>query len=107
MPLPVKYLNFYRNIKGRVDLMLFLCKWDTDYRKDLLITFLAFGLFIYSALTWNGVYDFVAMLIEVVIIAVQLGGEMSILPADYRPSHGGVRYSVAPSTHIAYEELSF
>jgi hypothetical protein len=107
MPSSVKYLNFYRNIKGRVDLMIFLCKWDTDYRKDLLITFLAFGLFIYSAFAWNGVYDFIAMLIEAAIIAVQLGGEVSILPADYRPSHGGVRYSVAPSTHIAYEELSF
>jgi hypothetical protein len=103
----VKYLNLYRNIKGRVDLMAFLCKWDTDYRKDLLITVLAFGLFIYSVFAWNGIWDFIAMLIEAGIIAVQLGGEVSILPADYRPSHGGVRYTVAPATHIAYEELSF
>ena len=107
MPLPVKYLNFYRNIKGRWDLMLFLCKWDTDYRKDLIITVLAFCLFGYSLATWNTVYDIIAMTVEGCIIAVQLGGEMSILPADYRPSHGGVTYSVQASTHIAYDELSF
>ena len=107
MPLPVKYLNFYRNIKGRWDLMLFLCKWDIDYRKDLLITVLAFCLFSYSIATWNTVYDIIAMIVEGGIIVIQLGGEMSILPADYRPAHGGVRYSAQPSTHISYDELSF
>ena len=107
MSLPVKYLNFYRNIKGRWDLMMFLCKWDTDYRKDLTITVLAFCLFSYSIATWNTVYDLIAMAVEGGIILVQLGGEMSILPADYRPSHGGVRYTVQPSIHIAYDELSF
>lgn len=107
MFLPVKYLNFYRNIKGRWDLMSFLCKWDPDYRKDLIITVLAFCLFGYSIATWNTIYDLIAMAVEGSIILVQLGGEMSILPADYRPSHGGVKYTVQPSTHIAYDELSF
>ncbi|MBI1214977.1 MAG: hypothetical protein GC185_04055 [Alphaproteobacteria bacterium] len=107
MKIPVKYLNLYRNIKGRYDLMMFLYKWDPDYRKDLLITGLTFGLFTYSLFTWNTVFDIIAMAVEASIIMVELGGEMSILPADYRPSHGGVRYSVQPSTHIAYKELSF
>ncbi|TAL31195.1 MAG: hypothetical protein EPN97_11460 [Alphaproteobacteria bacterium] len=107
MPLPVQYLNFYRNIKGRFDLMVFLCKWDRDYRKDLLVTVLAFCLFGYSIATWDSPYDFIAMLVEAGIIAVQLGGEMSILPSDYRPSHGGVKYTAQPSTHISYDELSF
>ena len=107
MPLPVQYLNFYRNIKGRYDLMVFLCKWDRDYRKDLLVTVLAFCLFGYSLATWNTPYDFIAMMVEAGIIAVQLGGEMSILPTDYRPSHGGVKYTAQPSTHISYDELSF
>jgi hypothetical protein len=107
MSLPVRYLNFYRNIKGRYDLMMFLCKWDPDYRKDLIITALAFLLFAYSWATWNSFYDLVAMAVELGIIMVQLGGEMSILPADYRPAHGGVRYTVAPSVHIAQDELSY
>jgi hypothetical protein len=107
MKIPVKYLNLYRNVKGRYDLMRFLYKWDHDYRKDLLITGLTFGLLTYSVFTWNTVYDVIAMMVEASIIMVELGGEMSILPADYRPSHGGVRYSVQPSTHIAYKELSF
>src|SRR5690242_13770758 len=104
---PIRYVNAWRNVKGRYDLMMFLCKWDTDYRKDLIITILAYILFIYSLCTWNTIYDVIAMAVEASIIAVQVGGEMSILPADYRPSHGGVRYSVQSSTHIAYDELSF
>jgi hypothetical protein len=110
MALPKKLvgaINLYRNIKGRYDLMLFFLKWDTDYRKDLITTAIAFGLFAYSVCTWNNVYDFIAMLFELGIIAVQLGGEMSIMPADYRPAHGGVSYSVKHSTHIANDELSF
>lgn len=107
MPWMIRGLNFYRNIRGRYDLMMFLFKWDTDYRKDLIVTALAFTLFGYSIATWNTIYDLIAMMVEASIIMVQLGGEMSILPADYRPSHGGVRYSVQNSTHIAYEELSF
>lgn len=107
MKLPIRYLNAYRNVKGRIDLMRFLYKWDTDYRKDLLVTFLTFGLLTYSIFTWNTIYDVLAMMVEAGIIAIELGGEMSILPADYRPSHGGVSYSVQPSTHIAYKEMSF
>lgn len=103
----MRIVNGWRNVKGRWDLLLFLAKWDPDYRKDVIITFLAWFLLIYSALTWNTYYDWIAMAVEAGIIIVQVGGEMSILPADYRPSHGGVRYTVQPSTHIAYEELSF
>ncbi|MBI3441127.1 MAG: hypothetical protein HY052_04900 [Proteobacteria bacterium] len=100
-------LNFYRNIRGRFDLMLFLFKWDTDYRKDLTTTLLAFSLFGYETMTWNNIYDIIALIVDGCIIMVQLGGEMSILPADYRPSHGGVKYSVQNSTHVARDELSF
>lgn len=107
MPVPVKWLNAWRNVKGRWDLMLFLAKWDPDYRKDIIITFLAYFLLCYSTLTWDDFYDVIAMCIEAGIIMVQLGGEMSILPSDYRPQHGGVVYTAQPSTHIAYEELSY
>ncbi len=105
--LPMKFVNGWRNVKGRYDLMMFLCKWDPDYRKDVIITFLAYFLFFYSVFTWNTYYDLLAMAVEAAIIMVQVGGEMSILPMDYRPSHGGVQYTVASSTHIAYDELSF
>src|SRR3972149_111581 len=103
----VKWLNFYRNIKGRFDLMVFFFKWDTDYRKDLTTTLLAFTLFGYSTVTWNTIYDLIAMALEATIIMVQVGGEMSIMPADYRPSHGGGSYTAQHSTHIACDELSF
>lgn len=107
MKVPVKYLNAYRNVKGRLDLLRFLFRWDSDYRKDLIITILAFLLFGYSIYDLDDWMDFVAMSIEASIIMLQLGTEMSVLPRDYRPSYGGVRYTVQTSTHIAYEELSF
>ncbi len=107
MPLPVKYLNFYRNIKGRWDLMLFLGKWDADYRKSLIITALAFGLLFYALASFHTVWDILATAAALGIILAQFGGDMSILPADYRPSQGRVRYSVQASTHIAGEEQSF
>lgn len=107
MQVPVKYLNAYRNVKGRLDLMRFLFRWDSDYRKDLIITILAFVLLGYSIYDLDDWMDFVAMSIEAAIIMIQLGTELSILPRDYRPSYGGVRYTVQTSTHIAYEELSF
>ncbi|MCE9508278.1 MAG: hypothetical protein K8R48_08230 [Alphaproteobacteria bacterium] len=103
----IKWLNFYRNVKGRLDLMLFFFKWDSDYRKDLTTTLLAFALFGYSVVSWNTFYDLIAMAVEAAIIMVQVGGEMSIMPSDYRPSHGGVTYSAQHSTHIANDELSF
>jgi hypothetical protein len=107
MQVPVKYLNAYRNVKGRFDLLRFLFRWDRDYRKDLLITVLAFILLAYSVYDLDDWMDLVAMFIEITIIMLQLGTEMSVLPRDYRPSYGGVRYTVETSTHIAYEELSF
>jgi len=107
MQVPVKYLNAYRNVKGRLDLLRFLFRWDSDYRKDLLITILAFALLAYSIYDLDDWMDLVAMGIEITIIMLQLGREMSILPRDYRPSQGGVRYTVQASTHISYEELSF
>lgn len=107
MAVPVKYLNAYRNVKGRLDLLRFLFRWDSDYRKDLIITLLAFALLGYSIYDLDDWMDLVAMFIECSIIMLQLGTEMSILPRDYRPSYGGVRYTVQTSTHISYEELSF
>jgi hypothetical protein len=107
MQVPVKYLNAYRNVKGRLDLLRFLFRWDSDYRKDLLITILAFMLLGYSIYDLDDWMDLVAMAVEITIIMLQLGTEMSVLPRDYRPSYGGVRYTVQTSTHIAYEELSF
>lgn len=107
MQVPVKYVNVYRNIKGRLDLLRFLFKWDSDYRKDLIITVLAFMLLGYSIYDMDDWMDLIAMSVELSIIMLQLGTEMSILPRDYRPSYGGVRYTVQSSTHIAYEELSF
>lgn len=107
MKVPVKYLNAYRNVKGRLDLLRFLFRWDSDYRKDLIITILAFLLLGYSIYDLDDWMDFVAIAVEATIIMLQLGSEMSILPRDYRPTYGGVRYTVQTSTHIAYEELSF
>jgi hypothetical protein len=103
----IEWLNFFRNIKGRYDLLRFLFKWDRDYRKDMIVTMLAFGLLVYSLATYDSIYDAVAIIVEITILMVQLGGEMSIMPADYRPRHGGVRYTAQTSSHIAYGELSF
>ncbi|MFH1159229.1 MAG: hypothetical protein V1721_10190 [Pseudomonadota bacterium] len=103
----IRWLNFYRNVKGRYDLMAMMCKWDRNYRRELIVTLLAVVLFSYSTATWNSFLDLIAMALEASIIMIQLGTEMSILPAEYRPSHGGVRYSSQLSTHIAYDELSF
>lgn len=111
MPTPdsfaIKSINAYRNVKGRYDLMMFLCRWDTDYRKDLIVTILTFFILFYSVATWNSVYDLMALALEGGIIFVQLGTELSVLPRDYRPSYGGVRYTVQPSLHIAYDEVSY
>jgi len=100
-------LNFYRNLRGRYDLMALLGKWDHDYRRELVVTILVFVLFSYSVATWNTIYDLIMMVIEGGIILIQFGTEMSILPADYRPSHGGVKYTAQTSTHVAYDELSY
>lgn len=103
----IRLLNLYRNIKGRYDLFRVLFKWDTDYRKDFIITILTFMIVTYSLIDMDGPYDLIALFLEFSIIVVTMGAEMSILPRDYRPSYGGVRYTVQPSTHVAYEELSF
>ena len=87
--------------------MLFLFKWDTDYKKDLTVTALTFTLLFYSISTWNTGYDLIALMIESGIIFVMIGTELSILPVDYRPSYNGVVYSTQTSKHIAYDELSF
>ena len=107
MAVPVKYLNLYRNVKGRWDLLKFLFRWDSDYRKDLVITLMAFFLLAYSIYDIDDWMDYVAMAIEGGIIMLQLGTELSVLPRDYRPSYGGVRYTAQSGTHIAYDEQSF
>lgn len=105
--LPLRYLNAWRNVVGRFDLLCFLFKWDSDYRKDLVITVLAFCLAGYSIYDMDDWMDMIALAIEMAIIFIQLGTELSILPRDYRPSYSGVRYSAQTSTHISYDELSF
>lgn len=104
---PVKHLNLYRNVKGRMDLLRFLFRWDSDYRKDLMITVLAFVLLTYSMFDIDDWMDWIAMAIEAGIIMLQLGSELSILPRDYRPSYSGVRYTAEAGTHIAYDEQSY
>ena len=107
MGLFIQGLNFYRNVKGRLDLMCFLFKWDADYKKDLTVTALTFTLLFYSIATWNTGYDIIALMVEGGIIFAMMGTELSILPIDYRPSYNGIIYSTQTSKHIAYDELSF
>ncbi len=102
----IKALNFYRNIKGRWALMLFFFKWDADYRKDLLTTILTFVVLIYEVVSWMTIADIIAAMVDAGIIYIQLGGDMTVIPSDYRPSHGGVPYTTALSHHIAFHELS-
>ena len=83
MAVPVKYLNLYRNVKGRWDLLKFLFRWDSDYRKDLVITLMAFFLLAYSIYDIDDWMDYVAMAIEGGIIMLQLGTELSVLPRDF------------------------
>ncbi|MDE2335886.1 MAG: hypothetical protein KGL10_01100 [Alphaproteobacteria bacterium] len=102
----VKALNLYRNVRGRWSLMLFFFRWDKDYRKDLITTILAFTILVYEIWSWMTIYDIIAAALDASIIAVQLGGDMTVIPADYRPSHGGIPYTAANSTYISYHELS-
>ncbi len=99
-------LNLYRNISGRWSLMLFFFKWDKDYRKDLITTVLAFVILIYEIWSWMTIYDIIAAALDATILAVQLGGDMTVIPADYRPSHGGIPYTASNSTYVSYHELS-
>jgi len=101
-------INFIRNIMGRFQLFKLLYKWDSDYKKEFIITLLAFTLLTYSIIDIDyTILDFMAIGVEMWIIGLQLGSELSILPRQYRPSYAGVNYTTQTSLHIAYKELSF
>jgi hypothetical protein len=107
MPLPVTYLDFYRNIKGRWDLMLFLCRWDPGYRKDIIVISLALGLIGHALIFWHGLSSLLAAAMGAGIVGVQLGRNISVLPADFRPATGRDTYKAVPGNSIARGEKSF
>ena len=107
MRVPLKLQIFCRNIKGHVDLTIFLCKWDRHCRKEMIVSILAGMLLIYSLSTWSSAYDLIIISMEVILLRIQLGWPMSILPTDYRPSYDHMRYSAETNTHIVHNELSF
>ena len=107
MGIPLKFQVFCRNIKGHFDLTVFLCKWDYHSRKEMIVTILAAMLLTYSTLTSRDLLDYMAMCLEATLLRIQLGWPMSIFPMEYRPSHDHITYSVATSSHIAHNELSF
>ncbi len=102
----IKALNLYRNLKGRWELMVFFFKWDPDYRKDLNTTILTFSVLFYEIWAWTTVYDIIAAIVDAGIIAIQLGGDLTVIPSDYRPTHRGVPYTTTNSTHVSHDELS-
>ncbi len=102
----VKLLNIYRNLKGRWELLVFFFKWDSDYRKDLNTTILTFGVLFYEIWAWTTIYDIIAAIVDAGIIAIQLGGDLTVIPSDYRPSHRGIPYTTTVSTHVSHDELS-
>ncbi len=98
--------DFLRNIKGRYDLFALLFKWDKPYRKEIIITMLAFILITYSLIDMDSGYDYIALAIEVGIIMLQFGSEMSILPQSHRPTHGGSKYVPEICTYIWHNKRS-
>lgn len=102
-----KIRNFFRNIKGRYDLFRILFHWDREYRKEIIVVMLALILINYSITDLDSIFDLVALVLEGGILLMQMGSELSILPAQYRSSYAGVSYSAKPCTHVSCEELSF
>ncbi len=105
--LPLKIINFGRNVKGRFDLFRLLYRWDRDYKKEFVITLLAFTLVFYSIFDLDSMWDYLALGIEGWIIALQFGSELSIMPSQYRPKHGGVNYSTEVTPYISYKAVSY
>jgi len=100
MPTPEQLRDFKRNIEGRFQLFMVLFKWDHVYRREIWITFLAFTLINYSILDLDSPYDWIALLIEGVIMWIQLGNEFSILPKEYRPHRDGISFGAKAVTSI-------
>ncbi len=93
-------IDIIRNIKGRYDLFCVLLKWDRVYRKEVIITIMALMLITYSVIDMDSIYDYVALALEVGILMMQFGSEMSILPRTYRPNYAGENYTFHTCTHI-------
>lgn len=100
-------LNFLRNIKGRFDLFCVLFRWDSAYRKEFTITILAFLLITYSFIDMDSAMDYIALGLEVAILMMQFGSELSILPPDYRPGYAGSTYLAQTCTHVWNNKRSF
>jgi len=100
-------LNFLRNIKGRWDLFMVLMRWDSVYRKEITIVILTLMLISYSIIDINDMWDYAAMTLEISILLLQFGSEMSILPIKYRPLHAGVQHFSQLCTHIWNNKRSF
>lgn len=92
MPTPEQVRDFKRNLQGRYQLFLVLFKWDRVYQREVVVTALAFFLINYSILDLDNPFDWVALLIEGIIMWVQVGNEFSILPKEYRPHQNGVSF---------------
>ncbi len=100
-------LNFMRNIKGRWDLFVVLMRWDKVYRKEITIVILTLMLISYSIIDINDMWDYAAMTLEISILLLQFGSEMSILPIKYRPMHAGIQHFSQLCTHIWNNKRSF
>lgn len=103
MPTPEQLRDFKRNIQGRFQLFLVLVRWDRVYRREIWVTILAFALINYSILDLDSPYDWIALVIEGIIIWIQLGNEFSILPKEYRPHHNGVSFGGQTVTSITHD----
>jgi len=79
--------------------MAMMCRWDRNYRRELIVTILAVILFCYSIATWNSFLDLIAMVLEASIIMIQLGTEMSILPASTAPPRRRPIFRAAEHAH--------
>lgn len=100
-------LNFLRNVKGRYDLFRVLFRWDSAYRKEFTITILALLLITYSFIDMDSATDYIALALEVTILMMQFGSELSILPPNYRPGYAGTTYLAQTCTHVWNNKRSF
>lgn len=95
--------DFKRNIQGRFQLFQILMKMDRIYRREVLVTILAFILVNYSIIDMDSRFDIAALAIECFIIWIQLGNEFSILPKDYRPNTNGISFGAEVRTTITHD----
>lgn len=107
MPTYEQTRDFIRNVYGRFQLFLVLIKWDRLYRREVIVTILAFALINYSILDMDTPYDWIALIIEALIMWIQLGNDYSILPREYRPSQNGVKFTVKTAQNITYDNETY